>query len=236
MNSHLEQLREKNIELTRKKIREALKEDIYTIQLASSIEDLDKIISKMLKRLRDWYEIYLPEISNRLQDNEQFISETAKSKSELMKKYKIKESMGGDFKDTEAMECQRKETLKMIEFRAEQQKKLEKLMEKNFPNITAVAGGLIGAKLIAIAGSIKELSEFPASTIQILGAEKALFRHMRSGARPPKYGIILSHPYVAESKEKAKSARKLADKISIASKVDYFKGRFIGDKLKEQLK
>jgi nucleolar protein 56 len=77
----------------------------------------------------------------------------------------------------------------------------------------------------------------PASTIQILGAEKALFRHMKTGAKPPRHGIIISHPLIARAPDKmhGKIARALADKLSIASKVDYFKGNFIGDKLKKSL-
>jgi len=91
------------------------------------------------------------------------------------------------------------------------------------------------AKLIALAGNLKKLVEFPSSTIQLLGAEKALFRHMRTGAKAPKHGIIHEHPIVSKAKEKGKAARAVADKISLAVKVDYFKGKFIGDKLRKEL-
>ena len=110
-------------------------------------------------------------------------------------------------------------------------------MDELCPNTKAVCGVLTGAKLIEHAGSLKRLSEMPASTIQILGAEKALFRHMKTGAKPPRHGIIVHHPLIAKAPEKihGKIARALADKISIASKVDYFQGKFIGDKLKKEL-
>ena len=77
----------------------------------------------------------------------------------------------------------------------------------------------------------------PASTIQILGAETALFRHMKTGAKPPRHGLIVNHPLIAKAPDRmhGKIARALADKISIASKVDYFQGQFIGDKLKKEL-
>ena len=73
------------------------------------------------------------------------------------------------------------------------------------------------------------------STIQVLGAEKALFRHMKTGAKPPRHGIIIKHPLISSAKQKehGKRARTLADKIAIAVKVDYFKGKFIGDTLKK---
>ena len=77
----------------------------------------------------------------------------------------------------------------------------------------------------------------PSSTIQLLGAEKALFRHMKTGARAPKFGFLHEHPLIAKNPKElhGKIARTLADKISIAVKVDYFKGKFIGDKLLKEV-
>jgi len=75
-----------------------------------------------------------------------------------------------------------------------------------------------------------------AGTVQLLGAERALFRHLRNKkARPPKHGLIINHPVVARSHDKGKAARALADKLAIAAKVDYFKGQFVGDQLRAQL-
>jgi len=114
---------------------------------------------------------------------------------------------------------------------------LTKNMETLFANLTAITGHLLGAKLIAHAGSAERLVKMPASTIQMLGAEKALFRHMKTGAKPPRHGIIVHHPLIAKAPDRmhGKIARTLADKIAIASKVDYFQGQFIGDKLKKEL-
>ena len=105
------------------------------------------------------------------------------------------------------------------------------------PNMTIIAGVTIAARLLSLAGSLKKIVNFPSSTIQILGAEKALFRHLRTGSRPPKYGILHEHPFVQKARQskKAKVARALAEKIGIASKVDYFKGEYIGDKLLKQV-
>ncbi|MBW3020225.1 NOP58 family protein [Candidatus Woesearchaeota archaeon] len=232
------ELYQKAISFTKKKIKESITLDYYIVQLVASIEDLDTISNKMIKRLRDWYELHLPEFSRQVTDHKVFLRELKFAKKELMKKNGIKISMGADFSEQELKSLQnlRNATLEIFKLREEQQKELEKLMEKHYPNLTTLSGSLIGGKLIKIAGSMKKLIEFPASTIQLLGAEKALFRHLKTGKKPPKYGILLSHPFVAESKDKSKAARKLADKISIAAKVDYFKGEFIGDKLKAQLK
>ncbi len=116
---------------------------------------------------------------------------------------------------------------------------LKELEKETCPNFATVGGITIAAKLISHAGSLKRLTEMPASTIQILGAEKALFRHMRNKRRnlPPKFGMIHEHQLILKSKEEmhGKAARALADKLSIAVKIDYFKGKFIGDKLKKGL-
>jgi len=119
----------------------------------------------------------------------------------------------------------------------DEEKYLERKMTELCPNMTAVAGYLIGAKLLAYAGSTKRLAELPSSTIQLLGAEKALFRHITRNSLPPKYGVLHEHPMIARARKQdhGKVARLLADKISIASRVDYFKGAFIGDKLKEEI-
>ena len=93
-----------------------------------------------------------------------------------------------------------------------------------------------GARLIALAGSFERLATLPASTIQILGAEKALFRHIKTGAKSPKHGVILQHPLVLDAKAKGKAARQVADKISIAARIDFFKGEFRGDILIKELR
>ncbi|MBI5391799.1 ATP-binding protein, partial [Candidatus Woesearchaeota archaeon] len=95
------------------------------------------------------------------------------------------------------------------------------------PNLSTTATSLIGARLISHAGSLKRLAELPSSTVQVLGAEKSLFRHLKTGSKPPRFGVLFQHPLVAEAAEnlKGKTARKLASKISIAVKQDYFRGR-----------
>ena len=120
----------------------------------------------------------------------------------------------------------------MFELKEKEEKYLEVLMKKACPNLLALAGAELGGKLLLQAGGLKNLMEFPASTIQVLGAEKALFRHMKTGSKAPRHGYIASHPLLAEAPQEmhGKIARGLADKIGLAVKVDYFKGEFIGDK------
>jgi nucleolar protein 56 len=102
------------------------------------------------------------------------------------------------------------------------------------PNLTTITGPLIGARLLAQAGSLKKLAMYPASTIQILGAEKALFRYKKDGGKPPKHGIIYQHTSIntAPRKDRGRIARQMATKIAIAIKADYFTKRDIATTLK----
>ena len=111
-------------------------------------------------------------------------------------------------------------------------------MKITCPNLSEVAGYLIGAKLISIAGSLKNLVMMPASTVQLLGAEKALFRHMTNKkSRPPKHGIIFQHPTIHNAPywQRGKLARALAGKIAIAVKTDLQLDKFIAEELEEHL-
>jgi nucleolar protein 56 len=106
------------------------------------------------------------------------------------------------------------------------------------PNTAEIIGPLIGARLIALAGGIQKMAMMPASTIQILGAEKALFRFKKEGGRPPKHGVIFQHQTLnsAPKTQRGKIARLLAIKISTAIKADAFTKRNIANELQEDIK
>ena len=237
----IQELREKAIKVVKAKLRESVGDDLLIIQTISGIDELDKAINLLSKRLRERYELYNPEISKAIPDHETFAKTIiSKSKKELLTEFSIGDAMGADLKqkDIDAIMALANEVNSLFEFKESQGKYLEEKMKELCPNITAIAGTQIGAKLIALAGSLRRLSMFPASTIQLLGAEKALFRHLRNRRNlPPKYGILHEHVLVNNVPQwnKGKMARTLADKISIAAKVDYFKGKFVGKVLSEQV-
>jgi len=110
-------------------------------------------------------------------------------------------------------------------------------MEKNAPNISKIVGHLIGARLISLAGGIQKLAVMPASTVQILGAEKALFRFKKEGGKPPKHGVLFQHLLINKSPktERGRIARILAAKIATAAKADAFTKRDIADDLIKEL-
>jgi RNA processing factor Prp31 len=148
-------------------------------------------------------------------------------------------AMGADLTEKDA--AQIRSYMEKIKALRDERKKielyLEDLMNDFAPNTSAVIGPIIGARLITAAGGLRKLAGFPSSTVQVIGAEKALFAHLRKGVAPPKHGVIFQHPKLrgAAREKRGKIARKIAAKVSLAAKLDYFKGTFIGDKLAEQL-
>jgi nucleolar protein 56 len=225
----------KNILITKKAIMDSVSIDMSIIQCICAIDDLTKVQSTLIKRLREWYAYYFPELEREVTDNSLFVDQVDKQKPELMKKFRIKDSMGPELEEKiiEPIRLLADEISKISKLKEKEEKYLDQLMLESCPNIRAVAGSLIGARLIAIAGSLRKLMLFPASTIQLLGAEDALFKHIRKGSKPPKYGILFQHPIVQASPpdRRGKAARAVADKISVGAKIDFFKGEYQGDKL-----
>lgn len=239
---YVSKFRQKNIDLTKIQVKESQKPDLLIIQAISAIEEFDHVGNMISKRLREWAGWWVPEASRAIKDHEMFCKRIVEcSQKSLFQELGVSsnDSMGWLLSETDAgaIKIQALACLEILECRNKHESYLRSLIQKVCPNLDAIVGHLIGAKLIDHAGSLKRLSEMPSSTIQVLGAEKALFRHLKTGAKPPKFGVIFSHPLIQSAKrvDQGKISRALADKISIAVKVDYFKGQFLGDKLKKEL-
>ncbi len=231
---NLDKLRELNLKETRKKIKQSVTDDLMIVQAINHIGDLNKVINTLAKDLREWYSYYNPEFSKDTEQHEDFVDAILNKKDK-----KSKDSMGADLskEDLAPLNELSKQIKELFNLRLKQESYVEEMMNKICPNISAIAGPLIGAKLLQHAGTLRKMIFMPSSTIQLLGAEEALFRHIKTGAKCPKYGVLHSHPLVAKAKrqEAGKAARVLASKISIASRVDYAKGKFIGDKLLKEV-
>lgn len=231
---------DENLKITKKSIKNSVTEDQLIIQAISNVNELDKTSNLLSKRLREWYSLYLPEFSEQLPSHEKFVELAAtKTRKGLMEELNIKESMGADLDDLHVDEIilLAKEIMTIYSLRKKHEEYLQKVMNKYCPNLLELAGPTIGAKLIELGKSLKRLAMLPASTLQLLGAEKALFRHIKTGSRSPKYGVIINHPIIQNAKkdEKGKSSRVLADKLSLCARLDFFKGEFKAPEYKKQL-
>lgn len=211
--------------------------DKLLIQAINSVDDIDESISKLVERIRDWYTIYFPEMDT-IGNNESYIKLIALSENreDIMENYKDQLSEDIDYSSGADID---EDDLKMLKSFAESIYSLQKSrheleiyidskMEAIAPNLRDLLGATLGAKLIAHIGSIKRLATYPASVIQIMGAEKAIFRHLKTGERPPKHGLIFQHPSVRGAKwwNRGKIARNLALKITLAVRKDVFSGEY----------
>ena len=238
----LEKVRNLALRVTKKRIANSVKPDNLLIQAVDHISELDKVINNLSKRLREWYELTNPEFSRLVGDHRKFSELILKNgRVELLQEAGVneEETMGAELTKEDMLPIRdlAQQIRNLFELRDKQELYIKKIMEKDVPNVNVLCGHMIGAKLIAIAGGIERMVFLPASTVQLLGAESALFRHMKTGAKPPKYGVIVNHPFVVQAKKtnKGKAARALADKISLAVKIDFFKGDFKGNELKKEL-
>lgn len=216
--------------------KESASEDKHLIQAINSIDEIDESISKLIERIREWYALYFPEMDT-IKNNETYIRLISqnKSKEEIIKAKP--DAFPGDIIDLdedinpidlEIMNNYAKSIHEMQKTRRDIEDYIDAKMESLAPNLRLLVGSSLGAKLISHAGGIKRLAMYPSSTIQIMGAEKALFRHLKSGDRPPKYGLIYQHPQVRGAKwwNRGKIARMLAGKISLAVRRDVFTKTF----------
>ena len=208
-------LRTINLTLTKEDLKKSLKRDILIVQTIRSYDNLEKIKGMLFSNLRERYGYTAP-LLYKNEDENKII--------EGVLNYK-KEDIGLDL-DKNDLESLKEivNTIKEVVKTQETQKKyLEGLMDKQCSKLKEAASALIGARLISLAGSLKHLAELPSSTIQVLGAEKALFRHIKTGAKAPKFGVIFNHELITNSDYKAKTARHLAAEISKATRIDYFR-------------
>lgn len=220
-----------NLKLTKQKIKDSVTDDLMIIQTISNVEELNKMSNTLVKRLREWYSWYCPEFSVSVEDNQKFTELVLKkTKKELLKELKIEVSMGADLKneDVQEMMLLGKEALNLYALRKKHEDYLTKVMKTYCPNLLELAGANIGAKLLEIGKGLRHLALLPASTVQLLGAEKALFRHIKTNAKCPKFGVIINHPIIqkARKEDKGKASRALADKLSLCARLDFFKGEF----------
>ncbi|MEM0065581.1 MAG: C/D box methylation guide ribonucleoprotein complex aNOP56 subunit [Sulfolobales archaeon] len=244
--------------VTRSKLRrEALKRDLMAIQAIRAIDDIDKTINLFASRLREWYSTHFPELDDLVKEHEEYaklvtvLGSRQQYTVENLSKLGIKggraeriaraarESIGADISELDMSKIKSfsELILTLYEMRKDFSDYLEQVMKEVAPNVTELVGSLLGARLLSLAGSLEDLAKLPASTIQVLGAEKALFRALRTGGRPPKHGVIFQYPEIHKAPrwQRGKIARALATKLAIAARADFYTGRLIASRLKKLL-
>ncbi|KAL8784443.1 MAG: hypothetical protein Q9213_003966 [Squamulea squamosa] len=238
--------------------------DNHIIQAIATLDHLDKAINMFSMRVREWYSWHFPELIRIVSENHVYarlalfigdkkrlsdsdlhdlaaqVNDNAEVAQSIIDAAKV--SMGQDISDNdmENVTTFASKVVKLADYRKTLHSYLVAKMGIVAPNLAALIGEIVGARLISHAGSLTSLSKYPASTVQILGAEKALFRALKTKGNTPKYGLIYHSSFIgrAGQKNKGRISRFLANKCSIASRIDNFSEapttRF-GDALKKQV-
>ncbi|XP_020861035.1 nucleolar protein 56 [Phascolarctos cinereus] len=237
--------------------------DNMIIQSISLLDQLDKDINTFSMRVREWYGYHFPELVKIVNDNATYCrlarlignrKELNEEKLEALQELTMDEakaraildasrsSMGMDISpiDLINIESFSSRVVSLSEYRQSLSKYLSSKMFQVAPSLSALIGEAVGARLISHAGSLTNLAKYPASTVQILGAEKALFRALKTRGNTPKYGLIFHSTFIgrAAAKNKGRISRYLANKCSIASRIDCFSEvptNVFGQKLREQV-
>lgn len=245
-NEAMEKLRDFAINLSSSKVTEiSSNPDLHIIQGINTLDEVDKIINGISSRLREWYGLHFPELDNLIDSiigysqivlagkreelDEKVFSDAGfpSSKSEMLSLVKEK-SRGGDIskENLSIVQDLAKQIIELHDLRKKLENHIEKQMKEIAPNLSVILGPSVGARILARAGSLKKLATMPASTIQVLGAEKALFRSLKTGSQPPKHGLLFQHSTVhaAPRWQRGKLARAIAAKSAIAARVDVYGG------------
>lgn len=237
--------------------------DNMIIQAIALVDQLDKDLNTFSMRVREWYGWHFPELIKIVNDNYTYarLAKFIKNKSLLTEEHlpeleeicmdatKAKQildaarsSMGTDISDIDMINIENfaSKVISLAEYRKKLHGYLSDKMHIVAPNLSSLVGETVGARLIAHAGSLTNLAKYPASTVQILGAEKALFRALKTKGNTPKYGLIFHSTFIgrAAAKNKGRISRYLANKCTIASRIDCFSENAttkFGDALKDQV-
>ncbi|OWR52895.1 nucleolar protein 58 [Danaus plexippus] len=217
--------------------------DTMIVQAQCLLDDLDKELNNYVMRCREWYGWHFPELGKIITDNTSFVKivklmgtrdhAATTDMSDILPEdleEKVKEaaeiSMGTEISDDDIINIQNlcDEIVSITDYRAHLTDYLKARMMAMAPNLTVLIGEHIGARLIAHAGSLMNLAKHPASTLQIFGAEKALFRALKTKKDTPKYGLIYHAQLIGQcsTKNKGKMSRMLAAKAALATRVDAF--------------
>lgn len=237
--------------------------DNMIIQSIALLDQLDKDINTFSMRVKEWYSYHFPELVKIASDNymycrlakllgnrkdmaedildkiEEITMDSGKASAILSAS---KMSMGMDVSPIDLINIMSfsSRVISLTEYRKSLVDYLHKRMTSVAPNLSTLIGDVVGARLISHAGSLTSLAKYPASTVQILGAEKALFRALKNKGNTPKYGLIFHSTFIgrAGAKNKGRISRYLANKCSIASRIDCFTDHpntVFGEKLRDQV-
>ena len=230
-----------NIELNKLQLQKPKKDKII-MAVIGVVDELDKTTNTFTERLKELYGLHSPEIVRSVPSNEKFVELIAKygHRDDVKdEKIKAKTFSGMNFEkdDVEAVQRLAANISDSYKLRDSLAKYLEKISKETIPNLSAIAGPLLASRILQLAGGLDKIARMPSSTIQLLGAEKSLFRHLKGQGKAPRFGVLFAHPLIQQvsNDKKGKVARLIAAKLSLAARIDAYSERDDGEKMKKEL-
>jgi nucleolar protein 56 len=224
------------VQLAKGRMRGAIGPEDHLRQAVGALDEIQEQENTVVERLREWYGLHFPELAP-VVDTGTYVDLVATHGRRDRMPLPERESVGAPLAEREEQEL--KALAGLAQQVAARRKATEAYVEHSArelaPNVSELAGPILAARLVTLAGGVDELARVPAGTVQLLGAERALFRHLRTGSRPPKHGVLFQHPLVhgAPKWQRGAIARVLAGRIAIAARADaYTKRRIAPDLLR----
>ncbi len=224
-------LRDVSIRAGKLRISRTNTPDMRIIQAVEALDDIDDAANALSERLSEWYGLHFPELGFNSEQLARFVKEHgARSNIPVDDPIfeKASSSMGAELPpaDEELVKQFASNICDLYDNRHSIEESIVRNMGAIAPNLSNIAGPLIGARLISMTGGLERLAQLPSSTVQVMGASRALFKHLRSRAPSPKHGLIFNHPLIKNSPwwQRGKIARALAAKISLACRTDVYSG------------
>lgn len=238
----MKDVRDQAIQEAKEELRKDVPRDKIVVRTVKYLEKVSNDLDEEIQVFRDWYGIHFPEFVDQIQDNDHFLKllSNGLERTEVNGFESLAEESTGSMlaeNDIDALETAFKDLKNKYQMTEELESYIEEVVEEEMPNLTAFMEPMLVAKLLAHAGSLETLAKKPASTVQMYGAEKALFRYLKGEGTPPKHGVIYEHRFVNNLPEekRGKMSRFMANKISIAARLDHYDGDFKGDELREEI-
>jgi nucleolar protein 56 len=236
-------LREATIRLAETTIEDRLSDRTrHLVQAVAYLDETHEIVNTMGERLVAWYRLHAPDAVKAVEDHVELARAIARNPDRLAVRAELGlegEAIGSslDPNESQAVEGLARSIVQQNETREDLQTFVDELGRDVAPNLSKLVGPRIAAQLIHLAGGLEALAKLPASTIQMLGAEQAVFEHLVNDAPPPKHGVIFTHPMIREAhpNDRGKIARALAAKLAIAARADALTGNDIADDLKAEV-
>jgi nucleolar protein 56 len=213
----------------------------HLIKAVKTLEVVEGSINEKEERFRDWYSLHFPELVDEIRDIGQLakILDDSVQRDDLEAFSEMAESSNGSEmgeKQKEIIETVLEDLNSNLELRDKLESYIKSSVKEEMPNLSKLLDPIIAAQILAQAGGLDELAKMPASTVQMLGAEKALFRYLRGNGTPPKHGILFEHEFVRPlpSNPRGKMARFLANKTVMAARLDNYGDKDKGEDLRQE--